>query len=248
MAEFISLGSALTATAFATALASQYLPKRRFYQLIWTVSMSLFALGAFLEFLMSSVVVTGPLFDFYYLIIGPQVGLLGAGVVYLLRPRLGKYVLYVVVALSASLIISVLLSPINISGLVTGILGPAMTYQQWFQVSVVYGIYFAVAAVGVVSRDLTMVLNYLGAVLVVGGGILSFVVDRRRYYALLIAAGALMNAVGGILLGILGDPDVFLYFEFFGVVLFFSGFLLSSRFVAKSAGASPATIATLPGI
>jgi hypothetical protein len=83
-------------------------------------------------------------------------------------------------------------------------------------------------------RDITMVLNVAGAILVVGGGFLSFVVDRRRYYALLIAAGALMNAVGGILLGILNMPGVFFYFEFFGIVLFFIGFIMSSRFVIKS--------------
>lgn len=55
--------------------------------------------------------------------------------------------------------------------------------------------------------------------LVIGGGILSFVVDRRWLYALVIAAGALMNAIGGILLGIFGIPDLFLYFEFIGIVL-----------------------------
>ena len=70
----------------------------------------------------------------------------------------------------------------------------------------------------------------------IGGGVLSFVLDRRRYYALVIAAGALMNAVGGILLGILGDPEVFLYFEFIGIVVFFLGFLMSSRYVPKVRG------------
>jgi hypothetical protein len=109
-----------------------------------------------------------------------------------------------------------------------------MTYQQWFQTSAVYGIYFAVSAFAAVPRNLTMILNSLGAVLVVGGGLFSFVVDRRRYYALLIAAGALMNAIGGILLGVLGIPDVFFYFEFLGIIFLFLGFLLSSRFVTRA--------------
>jgi hypothetical protein len=201
--------------------------------------MALFAVGALLEFVMSAVVVTGPLFDLYYLSIGPQVGLLGAGVVYLLRPRFGKYVLYTVTALVACLVASVLLWPVDISGSVTGFPGQVMTYQQWFQSSVVYGIYFAVAAFAAVPRDITQVLNTLGAVLVVGGGALSFVVDRKRYYALLIAAGALMNAVGGILLGVLGDPSVFLYFEFIGIVLFYLGFIMSTKFVTRLVKAVP---------
>ena len=85
-----------------------------------------------------------------------------------------------------------------------------------------------------------MVLNTLGAVLVVGGGVLSFVLDRRRHYALLIAAGALANAIGGILLGILGIPDLFFYFEFLGIILLFLGFLLSSRFVSRTRAPSEA--------
>jgi MFS family permease len=233
LVSLIPLGTAMVAAAFATMLARQYLERRRFYQLIWTAAMVLFAAGAFLEFVMSYVIVTGPLFDLYYLLIGPETGLLGAGVVYLLRPKYGKYTLYAVIALSAGLVLSVAMWPVDLSGLVTGMPGPAMTYQQWFQSNVVYGIAFAVGAFAEVPRDFTMVLNTAGAILVVGGGLLSFVVDRSRYYALLIAAGALMNAIGGILLGILNTPSVFFYFEFFGIMLFFAGFLMSSRFVTK---------------
>lgn len=207
----------------------------------------LFALGAFLEFVMSTVTVTGPLFDLYYVSIGPETGLLGAGVVYLLRPRLGKYVLYAVIALSAALLISVAVWPVGLSGVVTGVPGPALTYEQWFQSSVVYGIAFAVGAFAAVPREITMVLNVAGAILLVGGGLFSFAVDRKRYYALLIAAGALMNAVGGILLGILGIPGVFFYFEFLGIVLFFLGFLMSSRFVFRREAAKASQVPASPG-
>jgi hypothetical protein len=231
--SIVPLGSALVAGAFTVTLARQYANRRKPHQLIWTVSMFLFALGAFLEFVMSFTVVSGPLFDLYYVTIGPETGLLGAGVVYLMRRRLGEYIVYAVCILSACLVFSVLVWPVDISGIVPGAPGPAMTYQQWFQTSAVYGIYFAVSAFAAVPRDFTMTLNSLGAILVVGGGLLSFAIDRRRYYALLIAGGALMNAIGGILLGVLGIPDVFFYFEFLGIVLLFLGFLLSSRFVAK---------------
>jgi hypothetical protein len=234
MVELVPLGSAIVAGVFAVTLARQYNSRRRLHQLIWAVSMILFSLGAFLEFVMSIVTVGGPLFDLYYLLIGPETGLLGAGVVYLMRPRLGKYVLYAVIALSACLLVSVAVWPVDLSGLVAG-LSPPATYQQEFQSSVVYAIYYAVSAFAAVPRDITMVLNIAGAILVVGGGILSFVLDRRRTYALVIALGALMNAIGGILLGILGDPEVFFYFEFLGIVFLFLGFLMSSRYVSRVA-------------
>jgi hypothetical protein len=244
MVELIPLGSAIVAGIFTVTLARQYTSRKRLYQLIWTVGMALFAAGAFLEFAMSLVTVTGPIFDLYYILIGPETGLLGAGVVYLLRPRYGKYVLYAVAALSAVLVLSVFAWPVDLSGIVTFMPPPLETYQQWFQTSVVYGIGFAVGAFATVPRDITMILNTAGAILVVGGGLLSFAVDRHRYYALLIAAGALMNAVGGILLGILNMPGVFFYFEFFGIILFFLGFVMSSRFIIRTSPTTPSAFST----
>jgi hypothetical protein len=248
LSDFIPLGSAVVATIFAVTLATQYSRRRKFHQLIWTVSMSLFALGALLEFVMSSVNVTGPLFDLYYISIGPEVGLLGAGVVFLLRPRFGKYVLFAVLGLSVALLASVFIWPVDISGVVTGVPGPAMTYQQWFQSSVVDGISYAVAAFAEVPRGITQILNGLGAILVIVGGALSFVLDRKRYYALLIALGALMNAAGGIMLGVFGDPEVFLYFEFMGIVFFFIGFVMSSRFMFRAIPAPDAPAVATPAV
>ena len=233
MSDFVPLGSAVVASAFALTLARQYAARRRLHQLIWTVSMSLFAVGAFLEFVMSSVGVSGPLFDLFYLSIGPQVGLLGSGVVYLMKPRVGRYVLYAVLALSASLLVSVVIWPVDLSGVVGGTTLPAKTYQQWFQTSVAYGISYAVAAFAEVPRYITQALNSVGALLVIGGGAFSFALDRRRRYALVIAVGALMNAAGGIMLGVYGIPEAFLYFEFTGIVVFYLGFVMSSRFVSR---------------
>ncbi|MGA2199427.1 MAG: hypothetical protein ABSG45_05765 [Nitrososphaerales archaeon] len=238
MVDVIPLGSALVAGIFSATLARQYIARRRPYQLIWTVSMALFAIGAFLEFVMSIVTVSGPLFDFYYIMVGPETGLLGAGVIYLLRPRIGKYIVYAVIALSACLVVSVFVWPVDISGNVLGQPGPVMTFQQWFQTSVVDGIYYSVGAFSAVPRDFTQILNDAGAIMVIGGGLLSFVLDRRRTYALLIVAGALMNAIGGILLAFYNYPDIFLYCEFLGIVLLFAGFYMSTKFISKAAGAT----------
>jgi hypothetical protein len=234
LVDIIPLGSSLVAAVFAATLARQYLGRRRPYQLIWTLSMVLFSVGAFLEFVMSFVTVSGPLFDFYYVLVGPETGLLGAGVIYLLRPRIGKYIVYGVAALSACLVASVFVWPVDLTGSVLGQPGPVMTFQQWFQSSVVDGIYFSVGAFAAVPRDFTQVLNYVGSIMVIGGGLLSFVLDRRRVYALLIVAGALMNAVGGILLAFYNYPDIFLYCEFTGIVLLYLGFYASTKFISRT--------------
>ena len=234
MVDVIPLGSSIVACIFAATLARQYLARRRPYQLIWTVSMVFFALGAFLEFVMSFVNVSGPLFDLYYVTVGPETGLLGAGVVYLLRPKIGKYVVYGVVALSVCLLGAVVANPVSLTGEVLGQPGPIMTYQQWFSSNVVDGIYYSVGAFAAIPRDFTQVLNSLGSVLVIGGGLLSFVLDRRRAYALVIALGASMEAIGGILLAFYNYPDLFLYFEFAGIVLIYLGFVLSTKFIVRT--------------
>jgi hypothetical protein len=79
--------------------------------------MALFTLGVFLEFLMNPGIL-GPsesLVKLYYLTVGPQVSLLGTGVVLLVSPRWGRRLLSVVAGLSVLLVILGTFSPIDIS-------------------------------------------------------------------------------------------------------------------------------------
>jgi len=182
--------------------------------------MALFALGAFLEFLMNPGVV-GPsesLMKLYYLTVGPQVSLLGTGVLLLMSPRWGRRFLVVTLAFSTLLVTMGSVAPIDVSQATAG-----------FQRSVVFGISDAARAFSRPVRLLTIALNIYGAIGLIGGSLFSFVKDRHRVFALVIALGGLLNAVGGTLLGILGDPEIFLEFELLGAIALFAGFLMSFR-------------------
>lgn len=187
--------------------------------------MALFTLGAFLEFVMNPGVL-GPsesLVKLYYLTVGPQVSLLGTGVLLLISPRWGRRVLSVIVTFSALLLVLGSVAQIDISYAL-----------QSFQSSVVFGIRDVAHAFPGPVRLLTVGLNIYGAITLIGGSFLSFALDRRRTFTLLIAAGGLLNAVGGTLLGIFGDPNIFLEFEFLGAVALFAGFLMSYRFTGTT--------------
>src|SRR3970040_464069 len=117
MVTFIPLGTTIIAGAFTIILARQYLVRRKVHQLIWTVAMSLFTVGVFVEFAMSTEFIgaSALFFKLYYLSIGPQVGLLGAGVLYLLSPKWGRISLYSVVGLSAALLAMGSTAPVDLS-------------------------------------------------------------------------------------------------------------------------------------
>ena len=190
------------------------------HQLVWAVAMVLFTLGALLEFLMNPGIV-GPsvvTIKMYYLTVGPQVSLLGTGVVLLISPKWGRRALAVVVVLSAILIVLGSMVSIDVSQVV-----------ESFQSSVVFGISALDQTFPPSVRLITEGLNTYGAIALIGGSLGSFFMDRRRTYTLLIVLGGLLNAIGGALLGIFNSPDLFLWFELLGAVALFAGFFMSYR-------------------
>ncbi len=222
MITYIPLATTVVTVVFTFMIAKQYRSRHRLYQLIWVAAMALYALGAFMEFAMSYAGVSTFLFKVYYLSVGPQVGLLGSGVIYLLSPRLGRYALGVVAVLSIALVVIGSVANIDLSGA-----------QSVSNTTVMSGISQGLNAFPADARALTMALNGLGAILLLGGALFSFAVNRRRVYALVLFAGGLMNTIGGILLGVMNNSNAFLEFEFAGVVLLFLGFLMSYRFVKR---------------
>jgi uncharacterized membrane protein len=227
--NFIPLATTLVSGAFTVLLWIQYARRQRLHQLVWTVAMALFTLGAGLEFAMNPGVL-GPsefLVRLYYLTIGPQVSLLGTGVLLLMSPKWGRRTLWVVVALSVVSFVWGSLIPIDISAA-----------EKSFQLSVVFGINAATHSFPSSIRLLTAALDIYGAAALIGGSLLSFALDRHRTYSLLIVAGGLSNAVGGTLLGIFGNPDVFLEFELLGAIALFAGFLMSYRFKGTAPASS----------
>jgi hypothetical protein len=222
LVTYIPLLTTLISAAFTGLLWNQFRERRKLHQLVWAVAMALFTLGAALEFLMNPGIL-GPsesLIKLYYLTVGPQVSLLGTGVLLLISQRWGRPVLYVVVVISVLLLILGIVSPLDISQVIAS-----------FQTSVVFGIDAATQSFPESVRSITVGLNIYGAITLIGGSLYSFIRDRRRIFALMIVAGGLLNAIGGTLLGIFGNPDIFLEFELLGAMALFAGFIMSYRFV-----------------
>ncbi|MFQ6075342.1 MAG: hypothetical protein ACE5Z5_04300 [Candidatus Bathyarchaeia archaeon] len=176
-----------------------------------------------MEFLMNTDVMGASvsIFRVYYILAAPLVGLLGAGVVYLLvRRRVAKYFLAFVVVLSIGLAITGLTTPLDESIILesfSGELGEAFrTASHAYPMTV---------------RIFSIILNSVGGTILIGGALYSYLRDRSRTYNLLIALGAVMPMIGGSALGFFGNPDVFFEFELGGTVFLFLGFLFSDRYI-----------------
>jgi len=224
MVNFLPLATSVVSAIITLLLWRQFITRRKLHQLVWAVSMSLFTLGAALEFLMNPVIM-GPsetMVKIYYLSVAPQVSLLGTGVLLLISAKWGRRVLPVIVALSVLLIIVGGVTPIDLSDALDA-----------FRLSVVLGIRDSAHSFPSSIRIMTVGLNIYGATTLIGGGILSYVKDKQRTYTLLFSVGGILNGIGGGLLGLSGNPDIFLEFELLGAIALFGGFLLSQRLMPQ---------------
>lgn len=225
MTNYIPLLTASVAVVFSILLFRQYLERRKVHQLVWTLGMVLYGLTALIEYLANPDVI-GPnvlLIKIYYVSAAPLVGLLGAGVLYLLAPRrLSNYFLAFVIALSLILVASGFASSLDQAAI-----------NVAFQSGLPQGFSDTSMAFPSMVRAIAVILNSVGGTLLIGGALYSFIRDRTRSYNILIALGGILPSIGGFLLGITGNADVFFEFELGGTVLLFLGFLLSMRYIAR---------------
>ena len=223
--NYLPLLTTVVALTFTVFLARQYLQRRKIHQLLWTFAMLLYGFSASIEFLMNSDVVGANLLLFraYYVMAAPLVGLLGAGVVYLLvRGNVAKYFLAFVIILSIGLVITGLTAPLDesiITRSFSGELGKAFqTASSAYPMSV---------------RIFSIVLNSVGGTILLAGALYSYIRDRRRTYNLPIALGALLPMIGGSAMGFFGNSNIFFEFELGGTVFLFLGFIFSDRHIRK---------------
>ncbi len=124
--NYFPLLTAVVAFVFTLFLARQFVRRRKTHQIIWTVGMLFYALSALMEFLMNRELIGANVivFEVYYVLAAPLVGLLGAGVVYLLaRRRIANYFLGFVIVLSIGLAIAGFIAPIDNSVIVKSFSG-----------------------------------------------------------------------------------------------------------------------------
>ena len=225
MTNQLPLITALVSAVFTALLLWQYVRRRKMHQLIWTVALALYSLTAFMEYLANPDVLgpSLPLIKLYYSGTGPMVGLLGAGVLYLLAPkRWSDIYLALVLALSAILVLFTVSAQIS-----------SLEIQLAFNAGLPQGFRAVVKELPMTARIPTMILNITGAVFLIGGSLFSYVRDRSRTYNIPLFFGGMLPSLGGASLGFFNNADIFFEFELAGTVLLFLGFVLSIRYLTK---------------
>ena len=221
--NILPLFTAIVAGAFTFSLWRQYTERRKIHQLLWTIAMLFYAVAALMEFLMNRDLF-GPsvlAFKVYYVLSAPLVGMLGAGVVYLLaRKRIADIFTAVMAILSIALLITGAMQPIDQAVLVEAFQGPLGE-----------AFHDAVHAYPMSVRRYAIVINIVGGLVLIGGALWSYLKDRRRTYNLWIFLGGLMPMIGGSALAFFHEPNLFFVFELAGTVLLYWGFILSDRFI-----------------
>jgi len=226
MTNFIPLITTIVASTFTILLLWQLLNRRKIHQAIWTIAMALFAIAALTEYLANPDVMgpSGTLIKIYYVSAAPLVGLLGSGVLYLLvRRKIAHIYLSIVIILALVLLFG---------GVSTDLSEEAIT--EAFQLNLPEAFREAVGLFPFVTARLpSILLNSTGGILLIGGALFSFIADMRKTYNIPLILGGLFPSIGGFLLGIMGNADVFFEFELAGTIFLFLGFIMSMRYLVQ---------------
>lgn len=227
MANYIPLITTIVALTFTILLLWQFLNRKKIHQVIWAIAMALFAVAALMEFLANPDIsgASGTLIKIYYASAAPLVGLLGSGVLYLLVPRkIAHIYLGIVIMLALALLVGVLSTHLS-----------EVTISEAFQLSLPEGFRGAVRLFPFLTARLpSILLNITGGILLIGGALLSFITDMRKTYNIPLILGGLFPSLGGFLLGIMGNADIFFEFELAGTVFLFLGFVMSIKYLARN--------------
>ena len=227
MANYIPLITTIVALTFTILLLWQFLNRRKIHQVIWTIAMALFAIAALMEFLANPDIsgASGTLIKIYYASAAPLVGLLGSGVLYLLvRRKIAHIYLGIVIMLALALLVGV--SSTDLS---------EVAISEAFQLSLPEGFREAVGLFPFLTARLpSILLNITGGILLIGGALFSFITDMRKTYNIPLMMGGLFPSLGGFLLGIMDNADIFFEFELIGTIFLFLGFIMSMRYLARN--------------
>ena len=239
MALTLALVTTLIGTLFTLAVFVQYLSRRKPYQLVWTLGLLLYTVGAFLWFLREAVGMSGAIFRLWYLTGAMLVpAYLGTGTLWLLAPRGFSRWATIVLALVSVVALALVLS-VSLRSPLTNLLDSnALTAKD-----PVTGASFFPAYVVV----LTILLNTYGTIALVGGALWSVwqawrqrqavggpTARRRAFCNSLIAVGAILPALGGSLEATkIAQPH--LWMLLIGLVVLFAGFLASTEVFERRA-------------
>lgn len=219
--RYLPILSTLVTAIFTWAVFKRYLERKRIYLLFWAFGLLLYGLGTLSEVILGFVFNPWVLKLWYLCGAMLTAAWLGQGSIALLV-RKGRLASVSATALGVVSVLALVLVA------TAGVTGAAASYNVASPASVQYG---DILERGGLMIFLTIILNIYGTLGLVGGALYSaFIFWRKRVLAnrmygnVLIAAGALMPALGGSFTKA-GLPDWLYVSELLGAILMFLGFL-----------------------
>lgn len=219
--HYLSIFSTIITFIFTVAVLNRYRAKGGTHLLLWGVGLILYGLGTLSEVILSFVYVPFALKIWYLTGAMLTAAWLGEGTIHLLvrKPGVARVLDIVLGLISLAALVLVFAAPINPVA--------ASTFNTARPVSAQYGELLSRSGLIILF---TIVLNIYGTLALVGGALYSAflfwrkkVLINRLFGNILIAAGALMPAMGGSFLKA-GLPDWLYLSELIGVILMYIGF------------------------
>jgi hypothetical protein len=219
--HYLPILTTIITFVFAAAVFNRYRFRHGLHLLFWGIGLVLYGLGALTEVVLIFRFNALALKLWYLCGAMLTAAWLGQGTVNLLVRKKGVAATlnYILIAVSLVAIVLVLVAPIT---------SAAASYNTSVALSSQYKDILTRSGIIVL---LTILLNTYGTLTLVGGAIYSAYIFWRKHVLLhrmigniLIAAGALMPAIGGSFIQ-LGLPDFLYLSEFLGAILMYIGFL-----------------------
>lgn len=211
----VPLISAVVSFVFAVTVLDQFFARRKPYQLVWAIGVLMYFISTGAEFWVEVWGLNETIYRLWYLFGAIFVAAyLGMGTLYLLTPRrVGHSIMAVLLVASFYAVFRVFSANLDMS-----------TLQHLSGSAMPQGV-----------RLMTPIFNTFGTVALVGGAVYSaWVFWRRRVMPhrvvsnILIAVGAILPALGGILEGFGVSPTMARpSLELVGIIIIFIGFLRS---------------------
>jgi len=221
--HYIPILSTIVTFAFAAAVLARWRYRKGPHLLLWGLGLVWYGLGTLSEVFLAFTFSPWVLKLWYLSGAVLTAAWLGQGTVYLLVRKRGiaNILMGILGFASLAALVLLLLAPITPA---------AANFHPSLPVSAQYK---DILTRGGVVILLTVLLNIYGTITLVGGAIYSAFLFWRKHILvqrmlgnILIAAGAMMPAVGGSFLRA-GLPDILYLSEFLGVVIMYGGFMLA---------------------
>lgn len=208
----LPLITGIIALAISAVLFNKYATKKRMHHLLWAVGMLLWAVSDFTQLYALLLSWTLAIYIAYIFSSTMLAGFLGAGTLYLItQGRIPYLYLWFNIIAAIALIIALSATPTNAAALQNAVAGAN--------------------GISGLSSDIAAIVNVPALFTFVGGALYSFA-RWRRIYALLIAIGGAVPAVGGSFAAV-AIPALLPYTDFIGMVFLGAGFYLSLNAVAR---------------